>query len=304
MTTREVFAVSAVCAMGLLAHADTLYVKNGPALDGKVVRLNDHAVALESGNGRMVFQNHEIERIEKNEKKGTLDYSAANPIALEHERQLEKRTGLTAKQREEIIALVDQLAKEDSEERKLVVKRLVTLQQKIDVFRFLNESRGGFGARLLPGVLEVMTQIDKSATKPIVLECATDKVAGIRAAAITLMGKVQGYGSVEMIARGLVDEDVDVRVAAAAALADVRDKRATPALIAGMSDNNQRVVNVCKASLSRLWSTENAVVQYETAAEWAAFWQERAPGVSKPIQTAALQPLSVTEPGSYVIVHE
>lgn len=294
----------AVSMFGAGANADTLFVKNGPALDGKVVRINEHAVALESGNGRIVFQNDEIDRIEKNEKKGTYDYSAFHPIALEHERELEKRTGLTARQREEILGLVDRLAQEDSLERKNVIKQLVSMQQKVDVYRFLNESRGGFGARLLPGVLEVMVQIDKTATKPIVLDCTTDKVAGNRAAAIAIIGRVREYGSLETIARGLVDEDVEVRVTAAAALAEARDKRATPALLEGLADTNQRVVNACMAALSRLWSTDEAQVEYKTADEWAAFWKERASGVSAPIQTAALKPLFVTEPGTYVIAHE
>ncbi|MCC6796806.1 MAG: HEAT repeat domain-containing protein [Candidatus Hydrogenedentes bacterium] len=288
-----------------LAIADTLHLKDGTSLDGAVVKINDNCMAIRSGNGEIVYSNDEIDRVEKNEKKGTLDLAVTNPAALRHEQELEKATGLIAEQREKIIAIVDRLAHEDAAERSKAVKELIALNQQLDIYRFLKESRQGFGARVLPGVLEVMLALNKGETKPIVLDCLNDKSPPVRAAALELLGTHKELASLETVARGLVDSEDEVQIASAHALAALADKRATPALIASLGNANPRVRNAALAALSRVWGTAESPVQFETADEWTKFWNESSAQAGKPIELAALEPLYIMPEGTnYVIVHE
>ncbi len=300
------FAWCAVMAIApALVIADTLHLKDGTALDGAVVKLNDNCMAIRSGNGEIVYSNEEIDRVEKNEKKGALDLATTNPAALRHEQELQKATGLSAEQREKIVAIVDRLAREDEAEHSQAVKELIALDQQIGVFRFLKESRQGFGARVMPGVLEVMLALNKDETKPIVLDCLNDKSPPVRAAALELLGKHKELASLETVARGLVDSEDDVQIASAHALAALADKRATPALIASLANANPRVRNAALAALGRVWSTAEAQVKFETADEWTKFWTESSGEAGKPIELASLEPLYVMPEGTnYIIVHE
>lgn len=295
---------AAVAIAPAVVTADTLHLKDGTTLDGVVTRINDNCIAIQSGNGQIIYQNDEFDRIEENDKKGTLDLARQNPAALRHEQALEKATGLKAEQRNKLIALVDRLAREDMNERNEAIKELVALNQQIDVYRFLKESRQGFGARVLPGVFEVMLTLNKAETKTILYDNLDNMVPGIRAAVLELLGKHRELASLETVARGLVDEQDEVRIAACHALAELGDGRATPALISVLSSPNPRVKNAGNAALSRIWSKEDKPVQFETAAQWEALWKESNAQVGKPIELASLKPLFVLPEGSYVIVHE
>jgi len=297
--------MSGLMAIALFcAGADTLYLKDGTALDGKVSKINDHCVAVRSGNGEIVYPNEQVDRIEQNDKKGTLDLAYDNPAALRHEEELDRATGLNTEQRERIIALVDRLAREDSNERNQAINELVGLQRQMDVYRFLRESRHGFGARVMRGVLEVMLAINAAETKEIVYDSLFDKVPGIRAAALELLGKHKELTSIDSVARGLVDADADVQIAAAHALAELGAGRATPALVATLSNTNPRVRNAGKSALARIWSTPESPVQFETPEEWERFWGEVSARAGAPIALASLEPLFVLAEGDYVLVHE
>ncbi|MDZ4860883.1 MAG: HEAT repeat domain-containing protein [Candidatus Hydrogenedentes bacterium] len=305
MTMKSKIAYSlAALLLASGATADTVMLKNGIAIDGTVTKVNANCVAVRSGNGEIIYQTDEIDRIEENDKKGTLDLARANPAALQHEKTLEELTGLNADQREKVIAVVDKFAAEDANERKQAINQLIGMQQKFDVFRFLNESRQGFGARVLPGVLEVMLAIDSARTKPIVMETLTNQVATLRAAALELLGRHRELASAETIARGTADADIEVQIAAINALAQSGDRRATPVLLDMLMKTNPRLQNAGKAALSRIWSTKDAPVALETPDQWIAFWAQSSATVSRAIEVASLEPLYVQPPGTYVLAHE
>jgi len=305
MNIRQSMGVCGMLAFALwCAAADTVYLKDGLTVDGTVSRVNDNCVAIQSGNGQIVYQNDEVDRIEKNDKKGALDLAAVNPAALRHEQALEQTTGLKAEQRERVVALVDRLAREEATERNQAIKELIALQQQMNVYRFLRESRQGFGARVLPGVLEVMLAINAAETKEIVYEGLVDKAPSIRAASLELLGKHKELASTDAVARGLVDTDADVQIAAAHALAELGAGRATPALIATLSSTNPRVRNASNSALARIWSTPESPVRFETSEEWERFWGEVGARAGAPIELASLEPLFAQAEGTYVLVHE
>ncbi|MCC6695546.1 MAG: hypothetical protein IT365_07940 [Candidatus Hydrogenedentes bacterium] len=288
----------------LAASADTVYLTDGSTLDGVVSQPNENCFVVASGSGSLMFEASRIQRVEKNDKKGSIDLGKVNPWAVKYEEDMTKRTGLTATQREEVVLIIDKFASEDANERQAAIKKLAAMQKQLPIFTFLVATIDSYGARTLPGVLEVLMAIDRGKAIPIVRDCATNPVARNRAAALQIMGAARDVASVDTIARGLVDEDESVRVAAAGALAVANNRRATPALIENLGNLDKRVVNACNAALSKLWSEENAEVKFVTAEEWNTFWEGRSSTVSEPISTSKLEPLFVTEPGSYVIAHE
>lgn len=288
----------------LAASADTVYLTDGSTLDGVVSQPNENCFVVASGSGSLMFEASRVQRVEKNDKKGSIDLGKVNPWAVKYEEDMTKRTGLTATQREEVVLIIDKFASEDANERQAAIKKLAAMQKQLPIFTFLVATIDSYGARTLPGVLEVLMAIDRGKAIPIVRDCATNPVARNRAAALQIMGAARDVASVDTIARGLVDEDESVRVAAAGALAVANNRRATPALIENLGNLDKRVVNACNAALSKLWSEENAEVKFATAEEWNTFWEGRSSTVSEPISTSKLEPLFVTEPGSYVIAHE
>ena len=305
--TLKIAAISTALLLGLgnmWASADTVYFTDGSTLDGKVSQVNENCISVASGSGSLMFEMSRVQRVEKNEKKGAYDLGKVNPWAVKYEEEMEKRTGLTAAQREQVVLIIDQFASDDTNVREAAVKKLAAMQKQLDIFSFLVTTIDSYGARVLPGVLEVLMEIDRGKAIPIVRDCATNPVARNRAAALTIMGSARDVASVDTIARGLVDEDESVRVAAAGALTLAKGLRATPALIDCLASLDKRVVNACTAALSKLWSEENAEVKFATAEEWKTFWEGRSSSVTEPITTAKLEPLFVTEPGSYVIAHE
>ncbi|GMV93348.1 MAG: hypothetical protein AMXMBFR82_31260 [Candidatus Hydrogenedentota bacterium] len=291
-------------AFAVAASADTVYFPDGTTVDGVVTEVNANCIAIESGGGRMLVQTNRIARVEKNDKTGTLNVSKTSPWTVKIEKEMREKTGMTQEQREEIVRIIDRLAAEDNNERALSIKRLVALQQEVDVFKFLVNTMSSYGARTKPGVLEVLMAINRDDAIPVVRSCATDQVPSNRAAALKIMGEAKDVASLETIARGMVDIDESVRVAAAAALAATGSKRATPLLIDGLDNLDKRVVNACMMALTSLWSTEESPVKFDAPEGWKSFWAERETSVAEPIRIAQLEPLFVPEPGQYVLVHE
>jgi hypothetical protein len=296
--------IALIAAFAVAASADTVYFPDGTAVDGVVTQPNPNCVQIESGGGKMLVQANRIERIERNDKTGTIDLSKTSPWTLKIEKEMREKTGMTQEQREEIVRIIDRLASEDSNDRIVSIRRLVAMQQEVDVFAFLENTMSSYGARTKPGVLDVLMTLNREKAIPIVRSCATDQVASNRAAALKIMGEARDIASLDTIARGMVDVEDSVRVAAATALAATGSKRATPALIEGLDSLDQRVVNACSVALSALWNTEDAAVQFDSSDGWREFWSKKEAGIAEPIRTAQLEPLYVPEPGQYDLVHE
>ena len=294
---RNGFIVAIALLVVGLGTADTIYFKDGSMLHGKVNRLNENAVALELDKGRMVFSNAEIDRVEDNDK--TSSYAnrhQANPKAVQLRAAQEERFGVTSEQREVLVRMVDALRSEDENLRVLTASRLCKLQAELDVFKFLEAAMGGFSESTLPPVMEVMAEIDKKRAVAPIRTRVDDPTPTSRAKAVELLGKIGDKESLETIARGIVDDDIGVRIGAAKGLGYAGEKRATPVLLEGLKNPNKRVQNACRDALTRLWSTDDLLVQFETPEEWEGMWRGQAARVEKPISPTGLQPLILPDP--------
>src|SRR5690606_1229603 len=100
--------------------------------------------------------------------------------------------------------------------------------------------------------------------------------------------------AIDLIARGLVDHQHPVKIAASYALAALGAKQATPALIELLPHADQRVSNAARESLLILWAEETGDTRPATVAEWKALW-DRQTTTETPFDLAKLEPLSPEE---------
>lgn len=88
-----------------------------------------------------------------------------------------------------------------------------------------------------------------------------------------------------------MDPDDSVRAASCHALAFIGARSATPLLIANLDHANPRVQNASREALSRLWGAEERPVAFDTAGEWARFWQDNKSGVQGALMPGEVRPL-------------
>lgn len=286
-------AVVLLCAT---LYADTVYLKNGVQVDGVVVSESSDHVRLRIGNRESVFRGSEILRIEKNEKKGGLDLEKLKVEAAEKEKEMQEKTGLTAQERVRVSQLLGRMTSQNEDERVRGKNELLAMGKEADLFRYFEVWLPSMLPRFIPGVLEILCELNPRRARPLLLSQVEHPDALTRAAAIRLLGEIGDTGSADIIARGLVDPSAQVRVAAAYALGALRLKEATPLLLAAWNDPELRVQKTCRESLKWIWSTQENPVEYDNIADWEAFWMSKAGSVSSKYDIAKLKPL--VEPGT------
>jgi hypothetical protein len=189
---------------------------------------------------------------------------------------------------------VDPLWSPDEAQRSAARKKLVAMSREMPVFQYV-ESFLPYGKPLLaPELMKVLVEIDPQRAKNVVGGYVQDLAPGNRARALQLIASYKKDEDLDTIARGLVDPDGSVRVAAAHAVADAGGKRATPALIEALKSPDLKVQNAARAALKGVWSSENTPVDFKTPEEWKTFWAGKAGNIKNPLETKDLTPL-VTE---------
>lgn len=276
---------------GALAQADTVYMKNGTKLYG-AVRQEGNQMVLETAGRRVFLRADEIDRVEENDKRGEFDHDRAMKRAKEIDQRLFEKTGLTAAQRAEVQALLGPLQSTNPSVYADACNRLIAMNKRMDIVRYLEYRLPSLSPRLQPGVLDVLAALNPKRAKVHLREHATDAASVTRAVSLTLLGKLGDTESVELVTRGLLDHDPGVRNAAAHALARLKAKEATPVLIyLWQATADRREENACRGALRTLWSAEDNIVDFESPEEWIDYWDARKGTVEKPLEYAALTPL-------------
>ncbi|GMW00050.1 MAG: hypothetical protein AMXMBFR84_11880 [Candidatus Hydrogenedentota bacterium] len=281
------------------ALADTVHFKDGRTLEGITSQPNPNCVAISMGQSKVIFSMEDVDRIEKNDKTGEgYDLASVSPMAVQHLKMMEEMYGVSQEQREELLALLERLRSEDTNEHQVVMSQLATINGSVDVMRFLEAAMASFGKRLAPKALEAMATLNPERAKTTLRARTQDAVPETRAKAVELLAKVGDAESLELVARGMKDYDESVRIASANALAAMGDKRVTPVLIDGLSSTDARVVNASRQALTRLWGSAESPVAFEKTEEWQALWNGEQSKVANPIQVAQLQPLAELDPNA------
>jgi len=283
----------AVLPLALLAapiFADTVYLKDGSTIDGTVIKSDAEAVVIEIGSGNTTLRAADVARIEKNDKKGEAT-TLSILRAKQHADALDRRTGLTAKQRDAVRAAIEPLWSPDEAERSAARKKLLAMSKEMSVFTYLESYLPYAKGLVAPEIMKTLVDIDPVRAKDTVLPFTQNSDPANRAKAIEIIGSYKSDDDLETLSRGLVDVDNSVRIAAAHAVAALGSKRATPALLEGLKSTDPKVQNATREALKRLWSTANTNVDLNTVEAWNAFWKSKSREVKDPISPSELAPL-------------
>lgn len=270
------------------ASADTLFFKDGSSLDGKVSQPNPNVYVLEVEGGRLSFQTEEVDRFEVNDKAGSGRVYAAGPKQQEHEAQRQSVTGLTAEQIEEAFVIMKPFSSEDANEVAMAQERLIAMHGRVDLMKFLEAAAQSTSSRSMPALLDTMVKIDPERAKETLVAKSFDPAPASRAKALELLGRTAATDEdVATVARGMVDNEPEVQLAAAAGIAESGDKRATPALIKGLESADSKVRNASAAALEKVWGTNAG----DNADAWRRYWSGQAAGVKGAVSADTLEPL-------------
>lgn len=289
MQARFVVPVAVLALWAGAAMADTLYLKNGVRVHGVVTERPDGIYKVQSGRNTVVYRPSEVERIERNDRDGSLDMEELRARWAEHDARMTERTGLTADQRRRVKDLMYQLQTDDEAKRHAVREKLIAMSEEMDVFGYLAYRFPEVSDRLSPYVLEAMFAVNPGQARAHVRDGATHVYYGTRAMAIELLARMRDAESEELILRGLADHSPEVVIAALYSLAQLGAKRSTPVMIELLAYPDLRVTNAARESLQALWRQELGDAPPGKVSEWTAFWQQQ--DGSSELKLAGLAPL-------------
>lgn len=278
------------------AYADTIYLKNGVRFDGVATQQPDGVYRVQAGSRTLVYRESEIDRIERNDRTGHLDKDSIKAQWKQRDQELTRLTGLNAEQRRHVDALLAKLAGAETPDVIAVRERLIAMQQEMDVLRYIEFLLPDMSYAILPQTLEILCQMDAGRALKSLRAAALHPFFAAREKALELLGRLRDRDSIPLMARGLLDETLDVRIAAAYALANAGGLEATLALIECLKHPDMRVANAGRESLEALWQPKYGDEKPRTVDEWMALWNAHASEIAAPISPQSLEPL--IEPGT------
>lgn len=281
------------------AGADTLTLLSGVQVHGKIVQQDDAAFVLDVGGRQIRYPANAVAKSETNDRTGVLDKEALRRRAAEREAEMLALTGLTAAERRRVKALMQEMLSEDNRVATEARQTLVTMGESKDVFKYLEHYVQGLSPRFVAPVLDALVLLNPDKSRPILRDQASNVDAGVRAKALSLLGRVKDADSIRLICRGLVDHADEVKVAAAEALAALGAEEATPLLLANLSAADRRVQNSALTALRQVWSGETPAAELESADSWREFWKAKADSVPDAVSATGVQPL--VEPGAQFV---
>ncbi len=283
------------------AWGDTVQLKSGIQVDGKIVSQNDESITVNAGGNTVVYRTEEILKVEPNERTGELNMEEVQREVAAYEQKLQSETGATMKQHTEIQALLVKAQSTDENESGPAKDQLVELGKTVPLFRYLERFLPEYTSPLVPPVLEVMFRLDPAHMPSILRAHCTDKSPRSRATALKYLGEAKDAAATELVARGLVDYDYDVLCAATTAAGQLGLQAATPLMVARLDASGEPLVLASEKALSLIWGGERPADQTDRKAFWLKVWEAKAASVPVPYDPATLQRLA--EPAA-VFVHE
>ena len=284
-------ALALILAGTGLAFADTIYLKNGVPIDGVVQSSGTNQVVVKIGDNTVTFNSDEVASTETNDKTGVFDEKKAVEEAKAQEAELTQKTGLTFEQREKVSELLRLMWKNDPDDRDRAIKALVDMAKEMPIYQYLIHVMDDANIRCIPPILEVLTALDPENTLPILRKQALKADENSRAKAIELLGKRADSQSADLIASGLVDHTVVVRVAAANSAGLMKLKNTSLLLIENLVYPHKYVQDASQAALEAIWGAPAQAATAEQATERKAYWQEHVGTVAGAYAVASTPPL-------------
>lgn len=290
MTKR--FLILATMALATVGQADTLYLDAGITVDGIVKVRPDGVYEVNAGGRTVLYRPEEVLQHEKNDRTGHLNMDEVKAQVQEELARLERETGLNAEQRARVDDLLNRIESGSATSQLDARERLATMNQEVSIIRYLKSL---FDQLITPGLLEAIAHVAPS-------DCIEELERGVqhsnylcRAKAIDLFA-LKGYApAVPLVARGLVDHQLEVRLSAAYAMARLNERAATPALIELLAQPDLKLSNASQQALEALWKSEipAETTVPKTVSEWNDFISGTS--ISGAFTLGSLQPLIAAE---------
>ena len=140
--------------------------------------------------------------------------------------------------------------------------QLISLNREADVWQYISSRVMSQPEKTLKELLSIMGEIKPEETRDYAKGMATEKDPALRVHAIEYLAAAQDKPdiiTIGLIARGMIDNSTNVRIATAEALAKFGDIRATAVLINGLDSPNYKVRDASEAALKTIWSDNTAV---------------------------------------------
>ena len=283
--------VALIAALAWPSGADTVRLLNGTNIDGVVTRTENGRVYITIGEQSLSFAQSEVADVEKNKKTGVVSQEQLAADAKRMEAELNQSSGLSSEQRIKATETLPKLASPDSEESNAARLTFLDMAKSGDVFRYFEWSLPTMLPYYIPSALALMAELNPGGALPDIRSQCASIHPPCRAGAIRLLGQLQDKESLALIARGLVDQDHGVRLAACYGLRSLGDKRVTPALIEMVAQADPVLQNTAQETLAALWPAASPDKIVEGVDAWRGFWAQQATSVQAPITLDALEPL-------------
>jgi len=277
-------------ALCTTAAADTLYLKTGVAVHGKVTDKGNGVFELEAGGRKVMYRAKDVVSVEKNDKTGVRSWDEVEAKVESRLEKMERLTGLTLEQRTRVDRLVADLATASPAQMQQIRETFIQLHQDWGLAKYFKWT---FGFSKPPWLLVAMVWIEPGEAIPILQEAAENPYFETRARAIELLGRLGHRDSAPLVARGLMDHTFDVKLAAIYALGNLNSRAATPALIEMIGQPDIKLANAAREALAAIWQTELGDLKPRTVSEWQDFVAPR--GGNEGISLANLEPLILPE---------
>ncbi len=268
----------------VVSFSDTFTLQNGITFDGKIIEeSSDGVYTIKIGSNILKYKKDEIVNIEKNNKTGEINLEEAKKEWEEKDKLLTEKTKLTKDQRAQIEAFISRLQWGEEIDRVTAKNGLLELQKTMNIFPYLEYYLPSYSPSTTPYILEILFKIDMNKTIRILRERIFDSAPSIRSKAIELLAIAKDIESYNLIIRGLVDPDIDVRIITNYVVAHIGLKSITPVLIENLNNPEPQIVNSSKEALNNLWKVELNGKKIESINEWKDFWETHKDELNDPI---------------------
>ncbi len=286
-------AIVALIAAGGRAGADTVLMKDSNTYDGKIISRNSDLIRMKSGDHDVVLPVADVESVEINDKRGEdVNYAEIERLAKERDKELVEKTGLQARERSAVDELLRLFFLSDEDSSRTARNRLLEMVKDHNPYRYLKMLLPEIYPAKLAPLLEVMSEMNPGDMRETLKETATSTSETARAACLRCLGKLKDKTSLELMKRGMVDEDPDVRIAATRSVEALGAREATPVLIKALTADDMRVQNASRDVLSTLWSEPGKPpLNFLQNAGWKEFWNTKAASVSGAWDPDTIEPL-------------
>lgn len=272
-------------------YADTIHMKNGVRIEGKVLRSEDQRVVVQIGAREVRLRQDEIGTIEKNNKDGSLDLAEIRRQALERDQELTAQYGLTNEERQSIMSSIESLTDSDPVKQGEARRSLLAFAAEKNIFAFLKDTAETSLPWVIPALLRIMVEIEPTQTESLARSMAFHVEENVRAAAIEVLGLTKDKSSMVLMMRGILDHTSVVQMASCSALAAIKAREATPLLLRRINAADLRVHNYAVEALAIIWGLDREEASANNKEQWEEFWNTHKANILPTVDLETLEPL-------------